>query len=129
MLWSRIKIVRKKMLIIFSTLDIKGLVYVLIHSFSRIKNIHCFYPKKDGTLRYIVFGRDFSYFVKKTKHLPIYRRICFQNAFYWQHICQVWWKRFSTNDWHFNRNKTCSSTCWTIVWGLLNSWSKRINIV
>ena len=72
---------------------------------------------KSVTLRrykYLVLGRDSSYFAKRTKekkHSDSPKRY-HQHAlaFDWQHICYIWWMCFSTDSPHTYGYKLCSSS-------------------
>jgi hypothetical protein len=72
--------------------------------------------KKNGVRRYkyLVLGRDRSYFVKKT--LWFYQKVLwnwyyqYAGVFDWQHICYLWWTCFSTDSRHTYGCKLCSSS-------------------
>lgn len=52
-----------------------------------------------------------------------WKRWVFLNAwiFHRQHICSVWWPRFSISDRNSNGNKLCSDTRWPIT-SLVRGW-------
>ena len=89
----------------------------------------CFIKKNDQRrCKYLVLGRDRSYFVKK-KPLWFYQ-IVLWNWYHqharvvdWQHICYFWWTCFSTDSRHTHGYKLCSSSRRLVplsVWGRLH---------
>jgi hypothetical protein len=66
----------------------------------------CFRKKIQRRYKYIVFGKDKSYFVKKNKKHSDSAKRFFETD--WKHICYVCWTWFSTDSWHTYGYILCS---------------------
>jgi hypothetical protein len=82
--------------------------------------------------KYIVIGRDRSYFVKNT--LWFYQKVLcnwyhqYVRVFDWQHICYVWSTCFSTDSRHTYGHKLCSSSHRLVpwfAWGRLHKGTRK----
>jgi hypothetical protein len=104
---------------IIKTFDLSTLYTTIPHSKLKDKLrvlVQLRFIKKNDQRRYkyLVLGRDRSYFVKKK--LWFCQKVLWNwyhqhdQAFYWQHICYLWWTCFSTDSRHTYWCKLCPSS-------------------